>query len=209
MKKIFEILIKFFKKIWNLFKKIYFFLKKEELHTTVIGFLLTGVLVTAVVFRLNSNFQKQESERQRQFEMFRFNLEKKDETITLVSSKIDSRHLASFRVLSNVGSQRTWDTYIESVEEWNIAQGQIRTKLATYYDWNFAAEIISESNDSSDIVPKTIHYKFVRLHNLLVSIRLGDKTKINEANKLLEEIQKQRDDLTTRMIEELKKGTFK
>lgn len=183
-------------------KKIYSFLKKEGLHSTVISFFLTFIFVTIGGLLLNSSIQNRQDERQRDYENYKFQLEKKDYTTKLVSENIDLRYLKAIRVLASIKSNKNWEEYMESVTQWNIQKEQMRQNIVKYFDWGMASELISDENDSNSEIPKTIHYKFVKLHNYLVEIRNGDYTKIKKAQDLLyQEIVPQKDKLITQMIE--------
>lgn len=186
------------------FKYFYNFLKKEQLHQTCVSFLLTFLFVTIGGLAFNQYFQNKQDERQREYEFFRFQLEKKDDTMTLVSENINLRYLNSVRVLYSPYSDDVWSRYIDSVTQWNVQLEQMRQSTATYYGWEFVEKIIDGSNDSHNETPTTIHYKFVKLHEYLVDIRNGDSSKINAAKKLQEEIVTQKNSLLTLMIEDLK-----
>ncbi len=199
-KKIGIIIKWFYKKILiNFIKWTYLnILKKEWFHQTITTFILIAIIGGLY----NSYLQNKINDRQREYENYKFQLEKKDYTTKLVSENIDLRFLKATRVLASINSINNWEEYMESVTRWNIQKEQMRQNVAKYFNWEIASIIISEENDSNKEMPKTIHYKFVKLHNYLVDIRNGDYSKIKKAQNLLyNEIGPQKDILITQMIE--------
>lgn len=200
MKKIYKIIKSFYKNILiNFIKWIYLnILRKEWFHQTITTF----ILIAIVGGLYNSYLQNKINDRQREYENYKFQLEKKDYTTKLVSENIDLRYLKATRVLSSINSNKNWEEYMESVTQWNIQKEQMRQNIVKYFDWGMASELISNENDSNSEIPKTIHYKFVKLHNYLVEIKKGDYLKIKKAQNLLyDEISPQKDRLITQMIE--------
>lgn len=200
MKKIFKIIKWIYRDIlFNFIKWIYLnILRKEWFHQTITTF----ILIILIGGLYNSYLQNKINERQIKYENYKFQLEKKDYTTKLVSENIDLRYLKAIRVLASINSNKNWEEYMESVTQWNIQKEQMRQNIVKYFDWGMASELISDENDSDSEIPKTIHYKFVKLHNYLVEIRNGDYTKIKKAQDLLyKEIGPQKDKLITQMIE--------
>lgn len=195
---------KIFSKVRMWFLRKYKFLKDEQLHQTVLSFILTLTFITVGGLWFNSYFQNRQDLRQREYEFYRFQLEKKDETMAFVSENINLRYLNSVRVLYSPTSEDVWKRYIDSVTEWNITLEQMRQKMTTYYGWELTSKLIDEGSDSSNDIPKTIHYKFIKLHTYLTAIRNGDFSKIKKAQQLQQEIIDQKDEVLTSMIENLK-----
>ncbi|MBP6974557.1 MAG: hypothetical protein KBB54_01290 [Candidatus Pacebacteria bacterium] len=195
---------KIFSKVRMWFLRKYKFLKEEQLHQTVLSFILTLTFITVGGLWFNSHFQNRQDLRQREYEFYRFQLEKKDETMAFVSENINLRYLNSVRVLYSPNSEDVWKRYTDSVTEWNITLEQMRQKMATYYGWELTSKLIDEGSDSLSDTPKTIHYKFTKLHTYLIAIRNGDFSKLKKAQQLQQEIVNQKDEVLTSMIENLK-----
>lgn len=190
-------------------KKIYSigFLKEIWFKQTILQVFLTFILIGCLGAWYNSYLQNKLDERQRKYENYKFQLDKKDSTINMVAENINLRYLNSDRIISSINSDKIWLDYMSSVTEWNLKIEQMRSNIATYYTdrWDMASELIdyTESTDiSSDSIPKSIHYKFVKLHKYIIEIKKGDKSKIKYAEILLSKIREQKDKLLTSMIED-------
>ena len=107
-------------------KKIYSigFLKEIWFKQTILQVFLTFILIGCLGAWYNSYLQNKLDERQRKYENYKFQLDKKDSTINMVAENINLRYLNSDRIISSINSDKIWLDYMSSVTEWNLKVGR-------------------------------------------------------------------------------------
>lgn len=158
--------IKWFASLWP-------FIEKEEFFKILFSFVVVGLIGSY----LNSSFQNKSWERQVRYELLKNELEDNNKTILELTSLTEQRLFSAKQFIWAVKdnkpkiAEESWVNYMESVNKWNINSTVLQTKLAQMSGYETAAELLTYTDDLNNEIPNSIHYKFVKLHQNLLSLR--------------------------------------
>lgn len=181
-------------------KDLYPFLSKEEFFKILFSFILLGSVGTW----LNHKFQEGSWERNVKYELFKIDLDADKDTVSGLAGLIDKRLFAAQQVVWVIDGGRTsaiestWQTYMETVVDWNENVSLYQTEVAKLSDDVLAGELLREEDDLNNEIPKSIHYKFYRIHQNLLLLKecfysnCDKSSRLTETSLLLEALNDQK-----------------
>ena len=64
-----------------------------------------------------------------------------------------------------------WSQYMNSVIEWNINVNNYQSQIAYSFSRDLSSELLADTDDLNNEIPNSIHYKFYRMHELILKVR--------------------------------------
>jgi hypothetical protein len=210
-------LIMKFKIQWSKFTFGWPWLPKEEVAKILLSFVLLGL----VGFFLNLFYQSKTWNRQTRYELFKSELDDNRHTLSEITELIEQRLFATQRFMWAVEDRKviesSWEEYMEVVQKWNLNDQMLQNKIAQMLGWEMASQFLTDVKDLENEEPKSIHYKFVRIHEHLIALRkcyysgCNFENDLNQATKLIEDLIEQETkflgDLNGAIIEKYTKFT--
>jgi len=155
--------------------------------------LLTFILIIAGGAILNYQFQKSSWNREASFELLKIELNDNKETINTLTYLIEDRFSNAQRVIWAVQSndyddfQKTWNDYMLSVNGWNRNVARYQSLVTRSFDRSLGEQLLTYTDDLNNEIPVSIHFKFYRIHEYILSLRncfYGGCSRTNILDKL-------------------------
>jgi hypothetical protein len=143
----------------------------------VFKIILSSVLIYGFGSLLNSQIQTQYWDRQVRYELLSNKIVKDNAVLDEVTSAINERLFASKQFIWSVRDSKdaslseSWNQYYETVIQWNNKSELLQSRLLQMAGAETAAQFLTYEDDLNLDIPNSIHYKFYKIHQLLLHIK--------------------------------------
>lgn len=154
-------------------KKFWPPLPKEEFFKIILSFIFL-VLAGSI---LNFIFQQDSWTRQAKFELAKTELDNDRQIASGLSPLIDERLFTAQQVIEAIKDNNqneinnAWSAYMEAVSKWNTNSSGYQAKLDLAFNYDIGGQLQADIDDLNNEIPNSIHYKFVKIHQNLLSLK--------------------------------------